>query len=250
MSEAGGLYSVIPASVLRDNELRPAAKLLYGEINRYANFQGYCWATNKALAENMGCSLNTVSELVNQLKAHDHISVEMIHRNGDAGDIVQRRIFIGQKLADEPQGGIPKNREGSPEKSGDGLPKNREDINRKKNKREKYTPISPAVPQDVKDACLEYVGADMALSEALSGFLISRIRKRNPLQTVRAAHTLFNRIDKLSGGRRERKITLLDNATLHRWDSVYPLKADELASLQSEDDGPRVVEDEGVTFVE
>ena len=43
----GGLYAVIPAGVLYDDRLRPAAKLLYGEIVRLAQSSGYCYATNK-----------------------------------------------------------------------------------------------------------------------------------------------------------------------------------------------------------
>ena len=115
----GGLYAVIPAGVLYDDRLRPAAKLLYGEIVRLAQSSGYCYATNKQLMGVCNLTDKSVSELVSQLRDCGHIRVEMIRRFGASGDVVQRRIFLGQILAkngpqihgEEVQGGIPKNPE-------------------------------------------------------------------------------------------------------------------------------------------
>lgn len=116
----GGLYAVIPARVLYDERLRPTAKLLYGEIVRLAQSSGYCYATNKQLMGVCGLSDKSVSELVGQLRACGHIRLEMVRRNGESGDIIQRRIFIGQDLAKsgpEMEGEIHEG--GYPEKSGD-----------------------------------------------------------------------------------------------------------------------------------
>ena len=35
-------YSVIPATVRYDNRLKPAEKLIYGEITSLTNKKGYC----------------------------------------------------------------------------------------------------------------------------------------------------------------------------------------------------------------
>lgn len=146
----GGLYAVIPAGVLYDDRLRPAAKLLYGEIVRLAQSSGYCYATNKQLMGVCNLTDKSVSELVSQLRDCGHIRVEMIRRFGASGDVVQRRIFLGQILAkngpqihgEEVQGGIPKNPDTSPEKSGEGIQKNPEEYKGIKNT-SIYPPIIP-----------------------------------------------------------------------------------------------------------
>lgn len=152
----GGLYAVIPAGVLYDDRLRPAAKLLYGEIVRLAQSSGYCYATNKQLMGVCNLTDKSVSELVSQLRDCGHIRVEMIRRFGASGDVVQRRIFLGQILAkngpqiqgEEVHGGIPKNPDTSPEKSGEGIPKNPEEYRGIKNT-SIYPPIPPmGVSQD------------------------------------------------------------------------------------------------------
>lgn len=153
----GGLYAVIPAGVLYDDRLRPAAKLLYGEIVRLAQSSGYCYATNKQLMGVCNLTDKSVSELVSQLRDCGHIRVEMIRRFGDSGDVVQRRIFLGQILAkngpqihgEEVQGGIPKNPDTSPEKSGEGIPKNPEEYKGIKNT-SIYPPIIPQKGMRVK----------------------------------------------------------------------------------------------------
>lgn len=43
-------YSVIPATVRYDNKLKPAEKLIYGEITSLTNKMGYCFANNKYFA--------------------------------------------------------------------------------------------------------------------------------------------------------------------------------------------------------
>lgn len=142
----GGLYAVIPAGVLYDDRLRPAAKLLYGEIVRLAQSSGYCYATNKQLMGVCNLTDKSVSELVSQLRDCGHIRVEMIRRFGASGDVVQRRIFLGQILAkngpqihgEEVQGGIPKIRIPPP--------KNRERVSRKIRRNIKVLRIQVYIP--------------------------------------------------------------------------------------------------------
>mgnify|MGYP004486988307 CR=1 FL=1 len=99
LRDGGGLYAVIPASVMYDERLRPSAKLLYGEIVRRASGDGYCDATNRELCVVGGLKPQSVSELVNQLRDAGHVRVDII-RNGETGEILSRRIFVCMTLAD------------------------------------------------------------------------------------------------------------------------------------------------------
>ena len=53
-------YSIIPARV-RYSDLKPNAKLLYGEISSLTHKEGYCYAQNKYFAELYNVSKNTIS---------------------------------------------------------------------------------------------------------------------------------------------------------------------------------------------
>ena len=128
-------YAVIPASVRYDTELRPNAKLLYGELSALATQEGYCWAKNKYFADLFGLSQKTISELLKQLAEHGHIRIEVI-RDPETQEVIQRRLWIaGPSGAAVPpsseksgEGGYPENSgETSPEKNGDPPPKNREE---------------------------------------------------------------------------------------------------------------------------
>ena len=50
--ETIGYYSIIPAIVLYNKELKANEKLLYAIITSLANKEGYCFASNKYLAKN------------------------------------------------------------------------------------------------------------------------------------------------------------------------------------------------------
>ena len=91
-----------------------------------------------------------------------------------------------------------------------------------------------------------YAGGDRELRERLEEFRESRRRKKKPLQTRRAAMILTGKLDRLSGGDRACKLALLDNAILHGWDSVYPLKDDEAPPGRGRQNTP--LRDDWVTF--
>lgn len=90
------------------------------------------------------------------------------------------------------------------------------------------TPPPPGKPSGEAAAVFdEYAGDDMDLRQRLTDFQVNRRQKKKPIHTRRAARILTGRLDRLSGGDRACKLLLLDNAILHNWDSVYPLKPDE-----------------------
>tara|TARA_R110000751_G_scaffold136245_1_gene239215 strand:+ start:5912 stop:6550 length:639 start_codon:yes stop_codon:yes gene_type:complete len=83
-------YAIIPAEV-RYSELKPSAKLLYGEITALANKKGYCFSTNNYFAELYNVTKNTISLWIKDLLKHGFISVEIKYRNKQ---IIERRLYI------------------------------------------------------------------------------------------------------------------------------------------------------------
>lgn len=125
----------------------------------------------------------------------------------------------------------------------DPLPENRTQVNKHLSKETKSkTPIAPA---EVMEALLAYSGKDADLTEAILGFAEKRAKKNNRIDTLRSVHILTNRLDRLSDGRRDRKIAMLNNATEGGWSSVYALKAGELTGDVPE----RLEECEGVRYI-
>ena len=91
-------WAVLPARVRYDPELRPNAKLLYAEITAMADATGYCWASNKYLADRFGWGERTVTRLVAQLQEQGFIRTAMA-LNKETGQM-ERRIYIGNEAAE------------------------------------------------------------------------------------------------------------------------------------------------------
>ena len=258
--EKPGYWAILPASVRYDERLTANAKLLYAEISALAQADGYCWASNQHLAELFHVDKKTVSRLISKLAEYGYIRVDV--ERSEAGQVVMRKIFAGlytvtpregeQELGRDtpspqncgdpsPQCGDP-----SPQNYGDPSPQNCGVFNRKNNKSMEHNPLPPKYkyPEDVCKVIREYCGNDIELMRAMEAFLDNRIAKKKPMKTERAAKILVNKLDRLSGGDRALKIALLDTALLHDWDSVYPLKQDEVK--QARGAGP--LRGEGVTY--
>lgn len=138
MSEpARSLYSVIPARVRDDHTLRPNAKLLYGELSALAQAEGYCWASNAYLAEQLGIAGKTVEGLLKQLKDRGHIHLE-VERDEETNEVLRRRIWI----CGPPGSSVPpplKNEGRSPQNQGEPPLKNEDRIIQENN----IPPYSP-----------------------------------------------------------------------------------------------------------
>ena len=90
--EKVGYYSVIPATVLYNKELKANEKLLYAIITSLACKEGYCFASNKYLAEKLDVNPKTISSWISDLKNKNFIVVELIRNENN--QIVQRKIYI------------------------------------------------------------------------------------------------------------------------------------------------------------
>ena len=90
--EKVGYYSVIPATVLYNKELKANEKLLYAIITSLACKEGYCFASNKYLAEKLDVNPKTISSWISDLKNKNFIVVELIRNENN--QIIQRKIYI------------------------------------------------------------------------------------------------------------------------------------------------------------
>lgn len=87
-----GYYSIIPATVLYNKELKANEKLLYAIITSLANKAGYCFASNKYLAEKLDVNPKTISSWISDLRDKNFIIVEQIRNENK--QIIQRKIYI------------------------------------------------------------------------------------------------------------------------------------------------------------
>lgn len=91
--ETPNFYAVIPASVRYDRNLKPNAKLLYGEITALCNKDGFCWAGNDYFAELYEVDQKTISRWISQLVNGNYISIQVLKNEGN-----KRKIFIDNSL--------------------------------------------------------------------------------------------------------------------------------------------------------
>lgn len=213
-------YAIITGPVLDNRDLSSSAKLLYASITSMANATGYCWAGNDYLAERFGWGERTVSRLVAQLQEHGFIRAEMALNEQTRR--MERRIYIGNEAAL----GVAKIGEGGVAKNGETTPYIR--MNNKRKKKEKKKEIFFSPPAEIWERCVAFCEGDCELEASLHGFLEGRYARGKELATDRALTMLLNKLQKISEGDHAVMIVMLDKALERNWDSVFPLKADEL----------------------
>lgn len=92
--ERPNYYALIPANVRYDQNLKPNAKLLYGEITALCNTSGFCWAGNEYFAKLYKVDPKTVSRWISQLELAGYISIELLKSEGN-----KRKLFLSDTLA-------------------------------------------------------------------------------------------------------------------------------------------------------
>lgn len=241
----GGMYLVIPASVAEDVHLRERSKLVYGRIVQLASNTGFCYASNQALlailahedpktSQTAVISERTLQSILAELRDRGHIHMDTgpVPCSGGEKAVIRRRIFVGRKLADPPpsQGGA---ENFTPENfCTQGVKKISPPFNSKNNTSKN---IPSVVPQELVSLCAAYAGEDGELLEAILGLLENRAAMKKPVKTARAMNGILNKLDRLSGGDRARKLALLEKATVSNWLTVFPLKPDELPAAYNEE---------------
>ena len=85
-------YTVMPAIIRYDNRLKPNEKILYSEIVTLASKNGYCYASNKYLAELYGVSIVTISNWINNLINLGYLKYENEYLEGTKY-ITKRKLY-------------------------------------------------------------------------------------------------------------------------------------------------------------
>ena len=233
----GGQFAIIWVDLLYEDSVPQSAKILFGEIYRLSDADGWCDASNEDFMDLLGCSENTVRNLLKALSDIGQIRIQTEPKRDGKGGTV-RRIFCGRKLAPPDTGEVPP-KNCSPPKYLEGVPPKNCGSTYLKSNKKSNTPIAPV---EVFQAIEEYIGDDPEYRDAFYGFLANRAAIKKPVKTVRAISRIINRLRVVNC--REVEIAMLDKATVNNWLDVYPLKPDELPKASS----GRMEEQEGVEY--
>lgn len=93
MVDKPSYYSIIPATVRYDDDLKANEKLLYGEITALANKHGYSWAENNYFAKLYGVHKKTVSSWMTNLEKNGYIKIKLEYIKGTK-QVKKRYIYI------------------------------------------------------------------------------------------------------------------------------------------------------------
>ena len=91
--ELPSYYSIIPATVRYDHNLKANEKLMYGEITALASKNGYCWAENRYFAELYNVHKITISKWLKNLEDNGYIRTELKYVYGTK-QVSKRLIYI------------------------------------------------------------------------------------------------------------------------------------------------------------
>ncbi|UIK47419.1 helix-turn-helix domain-containing protein [Staphylococcus pettenkoferi] len=124
MNEQPNYYSIIPAHVRYDKELKPMEVIMYGELTALSNKYGYSYASNNYFAELYNVHKKTVSTWISHLKEKGYIDTVVIRDENMT--VTERRIYITASY--------PLNHgEGYPQKNGEPIHKKTEENNTREN---------------------------------------------------------------------------------------------------------------------
>lgn len=228
----GGQFAIIWVDLLYEDSVPQSAKILFGEIYRLSDATGWCVASNRDFMDLLGCSENTVRNLLKALVDVGQIRIETVPKKDGKGGTV-RRIFCGRKLAPSGVEEVPP-KNCSTHKYLEGVPpKNCKDTYLKSNTKSN-TPLPPA---EVMERIAAYASGDRELADAIVELALNRhevLGAKKAVKTVRTINGILKDLDKFSSGDRRIKLLMIEKAIKNNWLSVYELKPDELPET---DDG-------------
>ena len=91
MEEKPNYWSVLPANVRYDKDLKANEKILYSEITSLMNKDGYCYASNKYFASLYNVDHSVISRWVNHLVEKGYLESELVYKE-NSKEIAYRKL--------------------------------------------------------------------------------------------------------------------------------------------------------------
>ena len=226
-------FLTIPIAIIEDERLNNAQMILYGFLWSLVQKEGYCWATNRYLADKLKLSASTVARHLGVLENCGHIRREVIRDENNR--VVSRKIYLEtifskeepedktdgdqEKDAQESERGVPANMQGGPRKNTENLPTNLQGGPCKNSKENNITEYinkylnNKSMHPCVRDALIQF--CEMRLE-------MEKRDKRKPF-TVSAFKLIVQRLDQIANTDEE-KIAILNNSVMNNWQGVFPLR--------------------------
>ena len=85
-------YSVTPSFITRAKDLSSNEKVLYGVLSGLMSKYGFCWASNRYIADQAGMNIRQVQRCLEHMKSLNYIIVEIEHHN-------ERKIWTADTYA-------------------------------------------------------------------------------------------------------------------------------------------------------
>ena len=231
--ETPTFYTMLPAAVRYDKNLKPAEKLLFAEISALTNVTGYCYASNAYFQELFNASTRTVQGWLKHLQDCGYIAI--IQVGGGAGEQrAERRISPLAGMAVAPQtpakicatpaencGGTPAKKCADPPQKNAGRLL-QDNINTRE--------INAGARANVADIFADAFPGNEQLTKALIAFAESRAAGKHPL-TMNAAKLACNKLKQLADEAHVRDrsgymVAVLEQSILRGWEGLFPLKDD------------------------
>ena len=232
-------FVVLFRSAAQDQRLSLEARGLFALMISLPDDWEY---TVSGLAVKAGCGREKVRRLLRELQDVGYLIREQSH---DAGGRFAGNVFALQDeappLPENPSNGEPESAP-LPGNTGNGETRQREkpsagfppqqNIDLTENRDLTEPPKAPRaggrrskyeLAEDAKPILQAYVGDDRELHRALGAFVQQRVELR-AINSARAIRMLLRELDRLSGGRREDKLLLIQQSMASSWKSVFPLR--------------------------
>lgn len=231
--ETPTFYTMLPAAVRYDKNLKPNEKLLFAEISALTNVTGYCYASNAYFQNLFDASTRTVQGWLKHLQDCGYISI--IQVGGGSGEQrAERRISPLAGMAVVPQtpakicatpaencGGTPAKKCADPPQKNAGRLL-QDNINTRE--------INAGAREDAFSIFQQAFPGNEQLTKALIAFAESRAAGKHPL-TANAAKLACNKLKQLADEAHVRNrsgymVAVLEQSILRGWEGLFPLKDD------------------------
>lgn len=223
-------YAIIPADVRYDQNLKPNAKLLYGEITALCNERGYCWAGNEYFAKLYGVSIKTISAWVSQLVEKKYLLRKLVYKPGTK-EIEARILRLPAHYPLSIENGIP-----SPQKNGEGGTSQNTGIIGNNGEVTPTAKKGVALPKKKEEnITFEYLNEIFNNNEVLKKnqnyiplvlewLKYKKEEKKQYYKTSRSLTAWIKKLIKFSGGDLKIAEEIVENSMANLWDGIFEVK--------------------------